>query len=92
VTEEFGTTLASIKCAVHGQAAGGAALVVDSCPSADIDVTFRLVGRTLLDGGLPTPPAPTDAGADSGSAADADAGSQPDADAAVDAAPADAAL
>jgi hypothetical protein len=96
VTEDFGTTVARIKCAVHGDAAaatGGAALVVDSCPSADIDVTFRLVGRTLLDGQLPSPPTLGDAGADSGSAVDGgDAGSESDADAG-DAAPAiDAAL
>jgi len=82
VTEEFGTTLAHIKCAQHGDtagAAGGAALVVDSCPSADLDVTFRLVGRTLLDGELPSPPSPADAGPDSGPAVDGDAGAQPDA-------------
>ena len=67
VSEDFGTTSASIKCATHADQAGaqgGAAIVVDSCPSPDIDVTFRLVGRTLLDGELPTPPQPGDAGAD----------------------------
>jgi hypothetical protein len=67
VSEEFGTTTASIKCATHGDlagATGGAAIVVDNCPSPDIAVTFRLVGRTLLDGELPTPPQVADAGAD----------------------------
>jgi len=81
VTEEFGTTTASIKCATHADtagAAGGAAIVVDTCPSADIDVTFRLVGRTLLDGELPTPPIELDAGTDAAA---------PAADAATDAAP-----
>jgi hypothetical protein len=81
VTEEHGTTLARIKCAQHGDtagASGGAALVVDSCPSADIDVTFQLVGRTLLDGELPSLPAPADAGADSAPPAEGDA-STPDA-------------
>jgi hypothetical protein len=67
VSEEFGTTTASIKCAEHSDRAGaegGAAIVVEVCPSANIDVTFRLVGRTLLDGELPTPPQVADAGAD----------------------------
>jgi hypothetical protein len=85
VTEELGTTVASIKCAEHGDRAGaegGAALVVDSCPSADLDVTFRLVGRTLLDGELPSPPAISDAGADAAAPVELDAGTDPDAAAA----------
>jgi hypothetical protein len=85
VTAEFGTTVASIKCAEHSDRAGaegGAALVVDSCPSANLDVTFRLVGRTLLDGELPTPPATSDAGTDAAAPAPADAGPEP-ADAAL---------
>ena len=90
VSEQFGTTTASIKCATHGTAgaAGGAAIVVDSCPSADIDVTFRLVGRTLLDGELPSLPNVQDAGADAApdaTAPDGDAGPVPDSGA--DAAP-----
>lgn len=67
VSEEHGTTTARIACATHADRAGaegGGAIVVDSCPSADVDVTFHLVGRTLLDGELPTPPRLADAGAD----------------------------
>jgi hypothetical protein len=82
VTTEFGTTVASIKCAEHSDRAGaegGAALVVDSCPSANLDVTFRLVGRTLLDGELPAPPATSDAGADAAAPVELDAGTDPDA-------------
>jgi hypothetical protein len=81
VTEEFGTTHAILKCAQHDNPAGaqGGALVVDSCPSADLDVTFRLVGRRLLDGELPSPPAAGDAGADAAAPTDGDAGAQPDA-------------
>jgi hypothetical protein len=82
VVEEFGTTHASIECAEHGNRAGaegGAALVVDHCPSAELDVIFRLVGRTLLDGELPSPPAAGDAGADAAPPDAGDAGSQPDA-------------
>jgi hypothetical protein len=81
VTADFGTTHASIKCAQHDNRAGaegGAAIVVESCPSADLDVTFRLVGRTLLDGELPSPPVVGDAGADAAPPVDAGAG-QPDA-------------
>ena len=92
VSEEFGTTTASIKCATHADRAGaegGAAIVVDSCPSADIAVTFRLVGRTLLDGELPTPPSPSelDAGADAAPTADAGDAADASPDASPDAAP-----
>jgi hypothetical protein len=69
VEDVFGTTTASVRCGTHGDpasAAGGAALIVDSCPSAELAVTFRLMGRTLLDGSLPTPPA-----GDAGVASDA---------------------
>jgi hypothetical protein len=82
VPEEFGTMHANVKCAQHGDpggAEGGAAIVVDSCPRGDLDVTFRLVGRRLLDGELPSPPAAGDAGTDA--AAPTDGG----ADAAADA-------
>jgi hypothetical protein len=82
VTEEFGTTHATVKCAQHDNrsgAEGGAAIVVDSCPSDDLDVTFRLVGRTLLDGELPSLPEAGDAGADAAPATDGDAGNEPDA-------------
>ena len=70
------TTHASVKCSVHGDPAGangGSAIVSDSCPSADIDVTFRLEERLLLDGqepgggggdaGVPPNAGSTDAGA-----------------------------
>jgi hypothetical protein len=83
VTEQLATTTASIKCATHGSAdaAGGAAIVLDSCPSADIEVTFRLVGRTLLDGELPDPPSELDGGTHASDAAapSSDAGPVPDA-------------
>lgn len=70
VGDVFETTTASISCGTHADRAsaeGGAAIVVDSCPSAELAVTFRLMGRTLLDGSLPTPPA-GDAGVPSGDA------------------------
>lgn len=82
VTEDFGTTQATVKCATHADRAGaegGAALVVDSCPSANVDVTFRLVSRSRLDGELPAAPAPADAGADAAPASGSDAGAEPDA-------------
>lgn len=72
VAEEFGTTHASIRCATHSDRAGaegGAAIVMDACPSASIDATFTLVGRRNLDGDIPLSLAPQDAGvADAGSA------------------------
>jgi hypothetical protein len=76
VSAEFGTTEATLACVEHGNPAGaaGGAIVVDSCPSADLTVSFRLVGRTLLDGELPVPPAAGDAGADAAPPADGDAG------------------
>jgi hypothetical protein len=83
VSEVFGTTTASIRCGTHADRAsaeGGAAIVVDSCPSAELSATFRLMGRTLLDGSLPTPPA-ADAGApsgDGGADVPADGGSRAD--------------
>jgi hypothetical protein len=70
VDEAFGTTTASIRCGTHADRAsaeGGAAIVVDSCPSQELSATFRLMGRTLLDGSLPAPPA-ADAGVPSGDA------------------------
>jgi hypothetical protein len=82
VAEEFGTTVATIKCAQHDNQAGaegGAAIVVDSCPSTDLDVTFRLVGRRLLDGELPSLPEPADAGADAGAPGSGDGGVAADA-------------
>jgi hypothetical protein len=93
VSEELGTTTASVKCTTHSDRAGaqgGSAIVVDTCPSANIDVTFRLVGRTLLDGELPNPPSITDAGADAAPETDA-AAPIGDAGQALDASP-DAAL
>ena len=77
VGEVFQTTTANIRCATHADRAGaegGAAIVVDSCPSEQISASFRLMGRTLLDGSLPTPPAP-----DAGVAGDGGAELPPDA-------------
>jgi hypothetical protein len=56
---ELETTSAVIKCATHADRAGaegGAAIVVESCPAADLDVTFQLVSRSLLGGELPAIP------------------------------------
>jgi hypothetical protein len=84
VAGEFGSTTASLVCATHGErelAEGGSALVVESCPARTIEVTFDLVGRSLLDGDVPTPVPPGDAGplapatdAGGGDAATPDAG------------------
>jgi len=87
VSEELGTTHALVSCATHENregAEGGAAIVLDSCPSANIDVTFRLVGRTLLDGELPNQLPEADAGPHD--AGPYDAGTSNDGDAGVDAA------
>jgi hypothetical protein len=81
VAEELGTTHASLLCATHANRAGaegGAAMVLDSCPSESVDATFTLVGRRNLDGDIPLSldssdagPAPTDAGlADAGAVSD----------------------
>jgi hypothetical protein len=75
VTDALGTTTARVSCATHANregAEGGAAIVVDSCPSENIDVTFRLVGRSLLDGELPSQQPVVDAGSDDGGAHDSD--------------------
>ncbi|HTV18792.1 MAG TPA: hypothetical protein VMG12_08980 [Polyangiaceae bacterium] len=80
VPEVFDTTVANIRCATHADRAGaegGAAIVVDSCPSAEIPATFRLMGRTRLDGSLPTPPV-ADAGVPDGGGTPDDAGAQPE--------------
>jgi hypothetical protein len=81
LTEELATTTASVKCASHDDRAGaegGALIVVDSCPAANIDVTFQLVSRTLLGGELPSVPgdagAPGDAGTPHDAGANHDAG------------------
>ena len=74
VAEELGTTSASLVCATHENRAGvegGAAIVVSTCPSANIDATFTLVGRRRLDGDIPLGLPIRDAGAD---AAPSDAG------------------
>jgi hypothetical protein len=65
VAEELGTTTARLVCATHQDRAGaegGAAIVTDSCPSANLDVTFTLVGRRNLDGDIPLTLAVPDAG------------------------------
>ncbi|HWO10305.1 MAG TPA: hypothetical protein VNN80_12515 [Polyangiaceae bacterium] len=85
VAEELGSTQAAVSCGTHGDsdaANGGAALMLASCPSPAIDVTFRLVSRTLLDGEPPSVPPASDAGA-------SDAGPQGDSgtDGGADAAP-----
>jgi len=76
VADEHGTTHASILCATHDNRAGaegGAAIVMDVCPSASIDATFTLVGRRHLDGDIPLTLEPSDAGAsDAGPDATAD--------------------
>lgn len=75
VAEELGTTSARIACATHQNregAEGGAAIVVDSCPAPEIDVTFTLVGRRDLEGDIPLTLEPADAGVpDAGAAGDA---------------------
>lgn len=66
VAEEHGTTHASLVCAGYGSPAGGnggAAIIMDGCPSANLDVTFTLVGRRTLDGSIPIR-IESDAGAD----------------------------
>ena len=87
VSEVLGTTHALVSCGTHAdreRAEGGAAIVVDSCPSEDIDVTFHLVGRSRLDGELPNELPAGDAGVDAGDAGSGDAG--PSSDAGADAA------
>jgi hypothetical protein len=78
VTEELGSTTATLKCATHADrvgAEGGAAIVLDVCPAPSIDVTFTLVGRSLLDGELPSVLPVSDAGSDATAPHDAgDAG------------------
>jgi hypothetical protein len=80
VTEEGGTTTARVVCAEHSDRAGaegGAAIVVEHCPSENIDVTFTLVGRSTLAGHIPEPTLTPDAGA--GDAGPGDAGVPADA-------------
>lgn len=85
VTNEGDTTTARVACAEHTNRAGaegGAAIVVEHCPSENIDVTFTLVGRTTLAGHIPEPSLSPDAGAGDAGAGDAgpgDAGVSPDA-------------
>lgn len=66
VSEPLATTGATLKCATHADRAGaegGAAIVVDTCPSENIDVTFTLMGRSRLDGDIPYDVSIPDAGA-----------------------------
>jgi len=83
VAEEHGTTHASVACATHADRAGaegGAAIVMDVCPSASIDVTFTLVGRRNLDGDIPLALDARDAGSPPSDAGGPDAGADgPDA-------------
>ncbi len=79
VSQALDTTVAALRCATHENRAGaegGAVMVVDSCPSENVDVTFTLVGKSRLDGEISLDvPAP-----DAGPAEQPDAG----ADAATD--------
>jgi hypothetical protein len=90
VAEEHGTTHATLVCAGYGNSAaanGGAAIIMDGCPSANLDVTFTLVGRRTLDGSIPiriegdAGPDAAPPGADAGEPGDAGA---PDSGADVD--------
>lgn len=77
VANELGTTHASILCATHENRAGaegGAAIVVNTCPSESIDAIFTLVGRRSLDGDIPLSLDTSDAGPAVGDAGPADAG------------------
>lgn len=80
VSEPLQTTTATLRCATHANregAEGGAAIVVESCPAEEIEVTFTLVGKTRLDGEIPSSLPPSDAGtgpSDAGSDAAADGG------------------
>jgi len=81
VNEPLQTTTALLRCATHADhegAAGGAAIVVESCPAENIEVTFTLVGKSRLDGEIPSSLPPSDAGtgeqSDAGSDAAADGG------------------
>jgi len=77
VAEPLGTTAASLRCATHGDitgAQGGAAMVVESCPSPDIEVTFTLIGKSLLSGEIPLDVPAPDAGPAAPDAGSTDAG------------------
>jgi hypothetical protein len=77
VTDELGTTHASILCATHDNRAGaegGAAMVLDTCPAESVDATFTLVGRRSLDGDIPLSLDTSDAGPAAGDAGPSDAG------------------
>lgn len=53
---EADATTASIVCATHDNRAGaegGAAIVVEACPAAAVNVTFTLVSRGRLTGSIP---------------------------------------
>jgi hypothetical protein len=94
VAEELGTTTASVVCATHSNragAAGGAAIVLDSCPAPSIEVTFTLLSRSLLDGEVPSIVGPADAGNDAAVSSDAGSDAAAPSDAGGDAAaPSDA--
>jgi hypothetical protein len=77
VANELGTTHASLVCATHDNRAGaegGAAMVLDACPSESIDAIFTLVGRRNLDGDIPLSLESSDAGPAATDAGLADAG------------------
>jgi hypothetical protein len=54
VTGSSGDTHVGLRCATHGDrvgAQGGAAIVVEHCPSPVIDLTLSLVARSRVEGG-----------------------------------------
>ena len=77
VAEELGTTHASLLCATHDNRAGaegGAAMVMNTCPSESVDAIFTLVGRRSLDGDIPLSLDSSDAGPVPSDGGPADAG------------------
>jgi hypothetical protein len=61
------STRVSLKCGEHtdrAAAEGGAAIVVERCPSAELDVPLTLVSRNVVEGSVPTAvgAGPVDAG------------------------------
>jgi hypothetical protein len=72
------STRVSLKCGQHSDRAaaeGGAAIVVERCPSATLDVPLTLVSRNIVEGSVPTAvgAGPVDAGTVSDAASVLDA-------------------